>query len=59
MVTEFANRSAQRAPVDKEFCSRTKRAFDWVLSAQVTTLAQAPPIYDLGPEMNVHPCPAP
>jgi hypothetical protein len=59
VVTEFANRSAQRAPVDKEFCSRTKRAFDWLLSAQVTTLAQAPPMYDLGPEMNVHPCPAP
>ena len=59
VVTEFANRTAQRAPVDKEFCSRMKRAFDWVLSAQVTTLAQAPPPYDLGPEMNVHPCPAP
>jgi len=59
VVTEFANRTAQRAPVDKEFCSRTKRAFDWVLSAQVTTLTQAPPMYDLGPEMNVHPCPAP
>ena len=28
-----------------------------VLSSQVTTLAQVPPPYDLGPEMNVHPCP--
>jgi hypothetical protein len=58
VVTEFANRTAQRAPTDKEFCSRFKRAFDWALSAQVTTLAQVPPPYDLGPEMNVHPCPA-
>ena len=57
VVTEFANRTAQRAPVDKEFCSRFKRAFDWALSAQVTSLAQVPPPYDIGPEMNVHPCP--
>ena len=57
VVTEFANRTAQRAPVDKEFCGRAKRAFEWALSAQVTSLAQAPPPYDLGPEMNVHPCP--
>lgn len=57
VVTEFANRTAQRAPVDKEFCGRFKRAFDWALSAQVTSLAQIPPPYDLGPEMNVHPCP--
>jgi hypothetical protein len=58
VVTEFANRTAQRAPVDKEFCGRNKRAFDWALSAQVTSIAQVPPPYDLGPEMNVHPCPA-
>jgi hypothetical protein len=58
VVTEFANRTAQRAPTDKEFCSRFKRAFDWALSAQVTSLAQVPPPYDLGPEMNVYPCPA-
>ena len=58
LVTEFANRTAQRAPVDKEFCSRYKRAFDWSLSAQVTTITQVPPPYDLGPEMNVYPCPA-
>jgi hypothetical protein len=57
VVTEFANRTAQRAPTDKEFCARAKRAFDWALSAQVTSMAQAPPPYDLGPEMNVHPCP--
>ena len=57
VVTEFANRTAQRAPTDKEFCSRFKRSFDWALSSQVTSLAQVPPPYDLGPEMNVHPCP--
>jgi hypothetical protein len=57
IVTEFANRTAQRAQTDKEFCSRFKRAFDWALSPQVTSLAQIPPPYDLGPEMNVHPCP--
>ena len=58
-VTEFANRTAQRAPTDKEFCSRSKRAFDWALSTQVTSVAQVPPPFDLGPEMNVYPCPAP
>ena len=57
VVTEFANRTAQRAPTDKEFCARFKRAFDWSLSSQVTSLAQVPPPYDLGPEMNVYPCP--
>jgi hypothetical protein len=57
VVTEFANRTAQRAPTDKEFCSRFKRAFDWALSSQVTSLTQVPPPYDLGPDMNVHPCP--
>jgi len=59
VVTEFANRTAQRAPVDREFCSRSKRAFDWALSPQVTSLAQVPPPFDLGPEMNVFPCPSP
>lgn len=59
VVTEFANRTAQRAPVDKEFCSRGKRALDWAMSPQVTTLAQVPPPYDLGPDMKVYPCPAP
>ena len=56
-VTEIANRTAQRAPVDKEFCSRSKRALDWALSPGVTSLAQVPPPFDLGPEMNIHPCP--
>jgi len=56
-VTEIANRTAQRAPVDKEFCARGKRAFDWALSAQVTSLTQVPPPYDLGPEMNIYACP--
>jgi hypothetical protein len=59
LVTEFANRTAQRAPVDKEFCSRSKRAFDWALAPQVTSLAQVPPPYDIGPEMKVYPCPTP
>ena len=59
VVTEFANRTAQRAPTDKEFCSRSKRAFDWALSSQVTTVEQVPPPFDLGPEMNVYPCPTP
>jgi len=59
VVTEFANRTAQRAHTDKEFCPRSKRAFDWALSPQVTTLAQIPPPFDLGPEMNVYPCPTP
>jgi hypothetical protein len=56
VVTEFANRMAQRAPVDREFCSRGQRALDWALSPQVTSLTQVPPPYDLGPEMNMHAC---
>jgi hypothetical protein len=59
VVTEMANRTAQRAPTDKEFCSRSKRAFDWALSTQVTSIDQVPPPFDLGPEMNVYPCTAP
>jgi len=58
IVTEFANRTAQKAPTDKEFCARAKRAFDWAMSPQVTSLAQVPPPYDLGPDMKVYPCPA-
>ena len=58
LVTEFANRTAQRAPVDKEFCSRSLRALEWALDSKVNSLHQAPPPYDLGPEMNIHPCPA-
>lgn len=56
-VTEVANRTAQRAPTDKEFCSRGKRAFDWAMDPKVTSLAQVPPPYDLGPEMNIYACP--
>lgn len=59
LVTEFANRTAQRAPTDPQFCARGKRTFDWALSQQVTSAAQVPPPFDLGPEMNVFPCPAP
>jgi hypothetical protein len=59
LVTEFANRTAQRAPTDPQFCARGKRAFDWALSQQVTSVAQVPPPFDLGPEMRVFPCPAP
>ncbi|SKA15403.1 hypothetical protein SAMN02745126_03795 [Enhydrobacter aerosaccus] len=58
LVTEFSNRMAQRAPVDKEFCSRSLRALEWSLDPKVKTLSDAPPPYDLGPEMNIHPCPA-
>ena len=57
-VTEVANRTAQRAPTDKEFCSRGKRAFDWAMDLKVTSLAEVPPPYDLGPEMNIYACPA-
>ena len=57
-VTEVANRTAQRAPTDKEFCSRGKRAFDWAMDPKVTSLAEVPPPYDLGPEMNIYACPA-
>ena len=57
-VTEVANRTAQRAPVDREFCSRSKRALDWALDPKVSSLNQVPPPYDLGPEMNIFACPA-
>ena len=59
LVTEFSNRMAQRAPVDKEFCSRNLRALEWALDPKVASLSQTPPPYDLGPEMNIHPCTAP
>jgi hypothetical protein len=58
LVTEFANRTAQKAPVDPEFCSRSLRALEWALAPGATTLAQVPPPYDLGPDMNIHACPA-
>lgn len=58
VVTEFANRTAQRVTTDKqEFCGRFARALEWANSPQVTSLNQVPPVYDLGPEMNVFPCP--
>ncbi len=59
VVTEFANRSAQRPPVDKEYCARNLRALEWALDPKVSTFSQVPPPYDLGPEMNIHPCTAP
>ena len=59
MVTEFANRTAQQAPVDREFCPRNLRALEWTLDPQVASLSQAPPPYDLGPDMNIVPCPTP
>jgi hypothetical protein len=58
LVTEIANRTAQRAQVDKEFCSRGKRALDWAVDPKVTSLAQIPPPYDVGPEMKIWPCPS-
>lgn len=58
VVTEFANRMAQRAPVDKEFCGRGQRALEWAIDSRVTSLSQVPPPYDLGPEMKIFPCTA-
>jgi hypothetical protein len=57
LVTEFANREAQRRNDDPEYCSRLERAFAWALSPGVTSLTQVPPPHDLGPEMNTFPCP--
>ena len=59
VVTEFANRMAQRAPVDREFCTRSQRALEWALDPKVASLSQVPPPYDLGPDMNMHACTAP
>ncbi|MBS0541696.1 MAG: hypothetical protein JSR47_23225 [Proteobacteria bacterium] len=56
VVTEFANREAQRRNDDPQFCSRMERAFAWALSPGVTSLSQVPPPHDLGPEMNIFPC---
>jgi pyruvate/2-oxoglutarate dehydrogenase complex dihydrolipoamide acyltransferase (E2) component len=58
IVTEFANRTAQKAPVDKEFCQRAQRTLDWALHPTTTSLAQVPPPYDLGPDMNIYACAA-
>ncbi len=57
MVTEMNNRMAQRAPVDKEFCSRSLRAMEWALDPKATSITLVPPPYDMGPEMNIIPCP--
>lgn len=56
VVTEFANRTAQKAPVDKEFCSRSLRALEWALDPKATSLEMVPPPYDIGPDMNIYPC---
>ena len=57
MVTEIANRTAQRPVQDPAFCSRHQRAFEWALLPQVTSLREVPSPYDFGPEMKVFPCP--
>jgi hypothetical protein len=56
VVTEFANRTAQKAPVDPQFCSRSLRALEWALDPKATSLAMVPPPYDLGPDMNFYAC---
>ena len=58
VVTEMSNRMAQRAPVDREFCSRSLRALEWALDPKATSITLVPPPYDMGPEMNIIPCPA-
>jgi hypothetical protein len=59
VVTEFANRTAQKVTTDKTFCQRSKRALDYALSPKAATLSQVPPPYDLGPEMGAYPCASP
>jgi hypothetical protein len=56
VVTEFANRTAQKAPVDPQFCARNLRSLEWALDPKATSLAMVPPPYDIGPDMNFHPC---
>jgi hypothetical protein len=56
VVTEFANRTAQKAPVDPQFCARSLRALEWALDPKATSLAMVPPPYDLGPDMNFYAC---
>jgi hypothetical protein len=58
VVTEFANRTAQKAPVDPQFCARSLRALEWALDPKANTLADVPPPYDLGPDMGYYPCAA-
>ena len=57
MVTEIANRTAQQPTNDPAFCSRHQRALEWALQPQVTALKDVPSPYDLGPEMQIFPCP--
>jgi hypothetical protein len=57
VITEIANRTAQRPTQDAAFCSRHLRALEWSLAPSVTSLSQVPSPYDFGPEMNVFPCP--
>jgi hypothetical protein len=57
IVTEFSNRMAQHAPTDKDFCPRSLRALEWGMDPKVRSLSEVPPPYDLGPEMNIFPCP--
>jgi hypothetical protein len=57
VITEIANRTAQRPVEDPAFCSRHGRALDLALAPTVTSLSQVPSPYDFGPEMNVFPCP--
>ena len=56
VVTEFANRTAQKAPVDPQFCARGLRMLEWAIDPKATSMAMVPPVYDLGPDMNFHPC---
>ena len=58
VVTEFANRTAQKAPVDPQFCARGLRALEWALDPKATSLAMVPPPYDLGPDMSYYACAA-
>jgi hypothetical protein len=57
LLTEIANRTAQRPAKDAEFCSRQQRALEWAMAPQVSSLTEVPAPYDLGPEMKVFPCP--
>jgi hypothetical protein len=58
MAATWGTDGRSAGSVDGDGCARGKRAFDWANSAQVSTLDQVPAPYDIGPEMNVYPCPA-
>ena len=49
VVTEFANRTAQKAPVDPQFCARSLRALEWALDPKATSLALVPAALRPGP----------